>query len=120
METKGPNPIHFSEMQRLMDTAYQRRQTLNIKAFRSDGNRVEYRGWIIHHQYWRIFRQMHARLIHDRDGMRYGDALEYLQVDRVYSTELPRMFMSGMTGLYFMVYNDEPIDLSYDAAEWTE
>ena len=53
METKGPNPIHFSEMQRLMDTAYQRRQTLNIKAFRSDGNRVEYRGWIILHQYWR-------------------------------------------------------------------
>lgn len=53
METKGSNPIHFSEMQRLMDTAYQRRQTLNIKAFRSDGNRVEYRGWIIHHQYWR-------------------------------------------------------------------
>lgn len=53
METKGPNPIHFSEMQRLMDTAYQRRQTLNIKAFRSDGNRMEYRGWIIHHQYWR-------------------------------------------------------------------
>lgn len=53
METKGPNPIHFSEMQRLMDTAYQRRQTLNIKAFQSDGNRVEYRGWIIHHQYWR-------------------------------------------------------------------
>lgn len=53
METKGPNPIHFSEMQRLMDTAYQRRQTLNIKDFRSDGNRVEYRGWIIHHQYWR-------------------------------------------------------------------
>lgn len=53
MEAKGPNPIHFSEMQRLMDTAYQRRQTLNIKAFRSDGNRVEYRGWIIHHQYWR-------------------------------------------------------------------
>ena len=53
METKGPNPIHFSEMQRLMDTAYQRRQTLNIKAFRSDGNRVEYRGRIIHHQYWR-------------------------------------------------------------------
>lgn len=53
METKRPNPIHFSEMQRLMDTAYQRRQTLNIKAFRSDGNRVEYRGWIIHHQYWR-------------------------------------------------------------------
>ena len=53
METKGPNPIHFSEMQRLMVTAYQRRQTLNIKAFRSDGNRVEYRGSIIHHQYWR-------------------------------------------------------------------
>ncbi|MDD6552999.1 MAG: maintenance system killer protein [Prevotellaceae bacterium] len=50
---KGPSPIHFSEMQRLMDSAYQRRQTLNIKAWKSDGHRVEYHGWLVHHQYWK-------------------------------------------------------------------
>lgn len=68
----------------------------------------------------RIFRQIHSRLIHDRDGMVYEDSLEYLQVDKIYSTELPRYFMSGVTGLYFMVNNDEPIDLQYDATEWIE
>lgn len=47
------SPIHFSEMLRLIDSAYQRRQTLNIKAFRSDGNRVQYNGWLVHHQFWR-------------------------------------------------------------------
>jgi hypothetical protein len=46
-------PIHFSEMLKLMDTAYQRRQTLNIKAWRSDGAEVEYKGWYVHHQHWR-------------------------------------------------------------------
>ena len=42
--------IHFSEMQRYLDLAYQRKQTVNIKAFRSDGHRVEYRGSLVHHQ----------------------------------------------------------------------
>lgn len=68
----------------------------------------------------RIFRQMHARIIHDRDEMVYGDSLEFLQVDRVYSSELPQYFMNGVTGLYFMIENDEPIDLQYDGGEWTE
>lgn len=45
--------IHFSERQRLMDTAYQRRQTLNIRAWRLDGHKVYYKGWIVHHQYWK-------------------------------------------------------------------
>lgn len=66
----------------------------------------------------RIFRQMHSRVIHDRDEMVYGDSLEYLQVDRVYSNEFPQWFMNGVTGLYFMVENEEPIDLQYDRAEW--
>lgn len=67
-----------------------------------------------------IFRQMHSRIIHDRDAMVYGDSLEYLQVDRIYSNELPQYFMSGVTGLYFMVENEEPIDLTYDPEQWIE
>lgn len=67
-----------------------------------------------------IFRQMHSRLIHDREEMTCGDALEYMQVERIYSNEFPEYLMSGVTGLYFMVENDEPIDLTYDSRQWTE
>lgn len=66
----------------------------------------------------KIFRQIHSRLIHDRDEQVYGDSLEYLDVDRVYSQELPQYFMNGVTGLYFMVNNDEPVDLEYNDNEW--
>lgn len=68
----------------------------------------------------RIFRQMHARLIHDRDSMVYGDSLEYLNVNNIYSTELPRLFLNGTTGLYFMVNNEQPIDLTYSEDEWNK
>lgn len=53
MNDKKQHAIHFSEMQRLMDTAYQHSQTLNIIAWRGDGHKVEYRGWKVYHHYWR-------------------------------------------------------------------
>lgn len=28
--------------------------------------------------------------------------------------------MNGVTGLYFMVNNDEPVDLTFNADEWQE
>lgn len=67
----------------------------------------------------RIFRQIHSRLIYDKENMAYGDSLEYMNVGEVYSTEMPRYALNGVTGLYFMVQNEEPIDISYDANEWT-
>lgn len=45
--------IHFSEAQRLLDLAFQRRQLVDIKAWREDGHTVLYKGWLVHHQYWR-------------------------------------------------------------------
>lgn len=51
--SKQQHAIHISEMQRLMDSAYQHSQTLNILAWREDGHIVEYRGWKVHHQYWK-------------------------------------------------------------------
>lgn len=68
----------------------------------------------------RIFRQMHSRLIHDKDSIAWGDALEYLKLENIYSNEFPGTFLDGMTGLYFMVQNEEPIDLQYDDKEWTD
>lgn len=67
-----------------------------------------------------IFRQMHSRLIHDCELMSYGDSLEYLRAESVYSDEFPQYFMNGVTGLYFMVENNEPIDLTYDSRQWIE
>lgn len=65
-----------------------------------------------------LFRQFHARLLFDRDTL--GDErLTFLQLNNIYSTELPRYSFNGVTGLYFMVQNEQPIDISYDKSEWT-
>lgn len=67
----------------------------------------------------RIFRQFHSRIIHDKQRMVYGDNLMFLDDQTIYSKELPRYSMNGVTGLYFMVNNDEPVDLTYSQDEWT-
>lgn len=65
-----------------------------------------------------LFRQFHSRLLFDRDTL--GDErLTFLQLNNIYSTELPRYSFNGVTGLYFMVQNEQPIDISYDKSEWT-
>lgn len=65
-----------------------------------------------------LFRQFHSRLLHDRDGL--GDErLTYLQLNNIYSTEFGRYAMNGVTGLYFMVQNEQPIDISYEQSDWT-
>ncbi len=45
--------MHFNEMLHLLAIAEEHRQTLNIKAWRSDGEIIEYKGWLVHHDYWR-------------------------------------------------------------------
>ncbi len=68
----------------------------------------------------RIFRQFHSRMIHDKENMVYGDRFEWLDVNSIYSKELPRYSLNGVTGLYFMVNNDEPVDLTFSEDEWDE
>ncbi len=68
----------------------------------------------------RLFRQFHSRLMHDQESMEYGDALEYLRLDNIRSAELGNYFMQGVTGLHFMISNEEPVDIEYNADEWTE
>lgn len=65
-----------------------------------------------------IFRQFHSRLLHDRDTLG-DDRLTFLNLNNIYSTELPRYSYSGATGLYFMIQNEQPIDISYEQSEWT-
>lgn len=66
----------------------------------------------------RIFRQMLSRLIKDREGYRYGTGMMYLNTNSVYSKEYGRYSLNGATGLYFMLNNEEPVDLVYDDSEW--
>lgn len=68
-----------------------------------------------------IFRQFHSKLIYDKnyttDPQLYAQ-LDFLQPNSVYSRELPSQWLNGKTGLYFMVNNQEPVDLCYDSSEW--
>lgn len=63
-----------------------------------------------------IYRQIHSRLLVDKERM--SNSLVYLNVDNIYTRELGEYFISGCTGLYFMVEVSEPINLMYDELEW--
>jgi hypothetical protein len=68
-----------------------------------------------------IFAQFVRRMIWDRQ-QREGedDDMIFLNVERIYSKEFGRYTMSGVTGLYFMVENDEPAPMDYEDAEQLE
>lgn len=63
-----------------------------------------------------LFRQVMSRMLVDADDMQ--NELIYLHTDNVLSRELGQYFMSGCTGLYFMIDVSEPVDLKFDADEW--
>lgn len=65
----------------------------------------------------RIFRQVCSKLIVDADNL--NNDLVYLHTENIMSRELGRYFLSGCTGLYFMIEVSEPVDLKFDAEEWT-
>lgn len=66
-----------------------------------------------------IFRQMNSRILYDRD-CECDDRLTYLNFENVFVRELSGYEKNGVTGLYFMIQNEQPIDISYDRAEWVE
>lgn len=63
-----------------------------------------------------LMRQFQSRFILDEAELQSD--LIYLGVDRMNTTDIGSQFLSGCTGLYFMVNVDEPVDLSYNAEEW--
>ena len=46
-------PIHFKEMQQLLDIARETHQKVNILAWDSKGNVIEYREWLVSSSSWR-------------------------------------------------------------------
>lgn len=62
-----------------------------------------------------IFQQFVRRMIWDRIRCEdEGDDITFLNVEKIYSKEFGRYTMSGVTGLYFMVENDEPTSMEYE------
>ena len=46
-------PIHFKELQQLLDIARETHQKVNILAWELKGNIIEYRGWLVSSSSWR-------------------------------------------------------------------
>lgn len=65
-----------------------------------------------------IYRSFLTRMIRDRAA---GDAsLMFLDPERAPYFEIAGAFGNGCVGIYFMIYIDNPINLTYNDADWTE
>ncbi len=65
-----------------------------------------------------LFRQFQSRII--RDAQDLQNDFVYVDTANIRSRELGGAFLSGCTGLYFMLSMDEPTDLCYRQDEWTD
>jgi hypothetical protein len=65
-----------------------------------------------------IYRQTVKRLLRDRH--RLANEMTYLHMERIPFYEIPGYFISGCTGLYFMITVDIPTELCYDSDEWND
>lgn len=64
-----------------------------------------------------VFRQLLTRLIADQE--RYEYDLVYMRTQTVQYRELNSYNFSGLTGVYFMLNVDEPVDLQFNQELWT-
>ena len=67
----------------------------------------------------KVFQQFVKRMIWDR-AQREDDETAFLNVEKIYSKEFGRYTMNGVTGLYFMVENDEPASMEYEDEQQLE
>lgn len=64
-----------------------------------------------------LFHQFVSRII--RDKYQYEEKMMYFDTHTIPNQEIGRYYLSGMTGLHFTLYVQEPIDLVYDDEQWT-
>lgn len=65
-----------------------------------------------------LYRQFQSRMLRDAASAAYRRFT--LNMGDIRSQELGGTILSGAIGLMFMITMDEPTDISYDPAEWTE
>ncbi len=63
-----------------------------------------------------LFYQFCSRIL--RDKYEYDEKQMYFETRTFANQELGQSLLSGMTGLHFTLYEQEPIDLIYDETQW--
>lgn len=63
-----------------------------------------------------LFRQLLTRLISDQEQYEYD--LIYMRTQSIQYRELNSYNFSGVTGVYFMINVDEPVDLQFEEELW--
>lgn len=64
-----------------------------------------------------VFKQFVARLIYEKQSLQKAE-LMFLDVNNILYKELGRYSINGACGLYFMIDNEIPTDLTYNINEW--
>jgi hypothetical protein len=65
-----------------------------------------------------LLQQLMSRMIIDEDDL--ANEMVYLRTDTLRTNEIGQYFLNGCTGLYFRVEVNEPVDLTFDASQWTQ
>ena len=64
-----------------------------------------------------LFRQFVSRIL--RDKYLYEEKQMYFDTHAIPNQELGRYYLSGMSGLHFTLYVQEPVDLQYEENPWS-
>lgn len=64
-----------------------------------------------------LFHQFVSKIL--RDKYSYEEKMMYFETNAIPNQEIGRYYLSGMTGLHFTLFVQEPIDLIYDDEQWT-
>lgn len=64
-----------------------------------------------------LFRQFVSRIL--RDKYLYDEKQMYFDTHAIPNQEIGRYYLSGMTGLHFTLYVQEPVDLQYEESQWS-
>lgn len=64
-----------------------------------------------------LFFQFVSKIIHDK--YEYEEKMMFFDTESIPNQELGRYFLSGLTGLHFTLFTQEPQDLVYDDEQWT-
>ena len=64
----------------------------------------------------RLFLQFVSKIIADK--YKYDEKQMYFDTHSIPNQEIGRYYLSGMTGLHFTLYVQEPVDLVFDKSQW--
>lgn len=64
-----------------------------------------------------LFRQFVSRIL--RDKYLYDEKQMYFDTHAIPNQELGRYYLSGVAGLHFTLYVQEPVDLQYEENQWS-